>query len=298
MELSVQNITKTYRRGKKRALDGFSSTLTPGVYGLLGPNGAGKSTLMNIITGNLAPDSGAVLWDGAETRRLGRQYRSLLGYMPQHQGVYDDFTANRFLWYMAALKGLDRKTASRRIAEVLDLVNLRDEAHKKLGAYSGGMKQRILIAQALLNDPQLLILDEPTAGLDPRERIRVRNFISRISRDKVVLLATHVVSDVECICKEVLLLRAGELIRKDTTPNLIGELEGKVWLASVAGDDMDRVFESYPVSNLSVLPDGMTGARIVSETRPPFAVCEPVRPNLEDVYLYHFSDDEGRGGPV
>ena len=159
MQLEIRSVNKTYRRGKKKALQDFSAELTPGVYGFLGPNGAGKSTLMNIITDNLRADSGEVLYDGTPIRKLGAAYRSILGYMPQHQGIYDDFSANRFLWYMAALKGMSHREAGPKIEEVLNLVNLRGEAHKRLGAFSGGMKQRILIAQALLNDPAILILD-------------------------------------------------------------------------------------------------------------------------------------------
>lgn len=292
MILTMEGISKTYRKGRKKALDNFSAELTPGVYGFLGPNGAGKSTLMNIITDNLLPDCGKVLYDGISIRQLGRAYRGLLGYMPQHQGVYDDFSANRFLWYMSALKGLDRKKAGEKIEEVLQLVNLREDAHKRMGAFSGGMKQRILIAQALLNDPSILILDEPTAGLDPKERIRIRNFISSIARNKIVLLATHVVSDVECISKEVLLLKNGQLIRKATTSSLIDEIQDKVWQADIQADSIPQVSGRYLVSNLSAVSGGLVAARIVSEEPPDLPGCHNVRPTLEDVYLYRFSDSD------
>lgn len=206
-KLEIKGITKVYKKGAVKALDNFSVTLTPGVYGLLGPNGAGKSTLMNIITDNLNADGGEVVYDGENIKKLGKDYRAVLGYMPQQQGLYDDFTLNRFLWYMAALKGLKKKEAKEKITQLLETVNLTDAAHKKLGSFSGGMKQRALIAQALLNNPEILILDEPTAGLDPKERIRIRNFISEIAEDKIVLISTHVVSDIEFIAKEIILLK-------------------------------------------------------------------------------------------
>ena len=292
MQLSIENIHKTYRRGQKKALTDVSAVLEPGVYGFLGPNGAGKSTLMNIITDNLKPDSGRICLDGTPIRELGAAYRAVLGYMPQHQGLYDDFTANRFLWYMAALKGLPHKKAQEKIESVLNLVNLREEAHKKIGAFSGGMKQRILIAQALLNDPRILILDEPTAGLDPKERIRIRNFISSIAQDKIVLLATHVVSDIECIAREVLLLKGGRLLRQAPTEELIRDIRDFVWETDLETPDIAELSASYLVSNLSAAEQGHITARIVSETEPALPGCHLIRPTLEDVYLYYFADND------
>ena len=292
MQLSIENIHKTYRRGQKKALTDVSAVLEPGVYGFLGPNGAGKSTLMNIITDNLKPDSGRICLDGTPIRELGAAYRAVLGYMPQHQGLYDDFTANRFLWYMAALKGLPHKKAQEKIESVLKLVKLREEAHKKIGAFSGGMKQRILIAQALLNDPRILILDEPTAGLDPKERIRIRNFISSIAQDKIVLLATHVVSDIECIAREVLLLKGGRLLRQAPTEELIRDIRDFVWETDLETPDIAELSASYLVSNLSAAEQGHITARIVSETEPALPGCHLVRPTLEDVYLYYFADND------
>ena len=215
IKMELKNLTKSYEKGKI-ALDHFSAALEPGVYGLLGPNGAGKSTLMNLITQNLEPDEGEILINGISTAKMGASYRDVLGYMPQQQGLYDRFSALEFLRYFAALKGLKAKESRKRIEELLEVVNLTEARNRKLGGFSGGMKQRVLLAQALLNEPQILILDEPTAGLDPKERIRIRNYISSISENKIVLIATHVVSDVECIAKEILLLRSGKLLEKET----------------------------------------------------------------------------------
>ena len=216
--LELQNISKYY--GARQALDRVSLTLENGIYGLLGPNGAGKSTLMNIITGNLKPTSGIVLWDGKDTRDMGADYRSLLGYAPQQQGLYDTFTGIRFLSYMATLKGISKKEQKSEIQRVLDYVNLTEKAYRPIGTYSGGMKQRILVAQAILGDPHLVVLDEPTAGLDPKERVRIRENIRNISGDKIILVSTHVVSDIESIANEIILLREGKIVDHDTVPSL------------------------------------------------------------------------------
>lgn len=220
MLLELKNISKSYKKGK-RALDDINAELSPGIYGLLGANGAGKTTLMNIITDNISADEGQILYNGTDVRKMGKLWRSKLGYMPQQQGLYDDFTANRFMWYMAALKGLKKKDAQPQIEALLKTVDLQNDAHRKLGGFSGGMKQRILIAQALLGKPEILILDEPTAGLDPKERIRIRNRISEIANDKIVILVTHVVSDIECIADRVILMKNGKLIKMPLLPNLL-----------------------------------------------------------------------------
>ena len=286
-KLEVKGITKVYKKGAVKALDDFTVTLTPGVYGLLGPNGAGKSTLMNIITDNLNSDKGEVLYDGENIKKLGKNYRSVLGYMPQQQGLYDDFTLNRFLWYMAALKGLKKKEAKEKITQLLETVNLTDAAHKKLGSFSGGMKQRALIAQALLNNPKILILDEPTAGLDPKERIRIRNFISEIAEDKIVLISSHVVSDIEFIAKEIILLKKGQLISHDSPNKLTKELENKVFEVEIQREDLKYFQDNYRVSNLCH-NDNSIIVRIVTDNPPTDCQYTTAKPTLEDLYLYIF----------
>ena len=216
--LELSDISKQYK--DKTALKHVSLTLDSGIYGVLGPNGAGKSTLMNIITGNVKPSQGKVLWNGQEISKLGSGYRSIIGYAPQQQGLYNAFTGKRFLAYMAALKGISKQEMPDEIARVLAYVNMTDAADRAIGTYSGGMKQRILIAQAILAKPKLLVLDEPTAGLDPRERVRVREKISALSEDKIVLISSHVVSDIEPIAKEILLIKAGQIVDQNTVEGL------------------------------------------------------------------------------
>lgn len=208
--LELCDITKKYK--DKLALNGVSLSLDNGIYGLLGPNGAGKSTLMNIITGNLQPTSGTVKWNGETLQRLGASYRGLLGYAPQQQGMYDTFSGRRFLSYMATLKEISKKDMPEEIERVLSYVNMAEAANRPIGTYSGGMKQRILIAQSILGDPKLVVLDEPTAGLDPKERVRIRERISELAGDKIILVSTHVVSDIESIAKEIILIKSGTII--------------------------------------------------------------------------------------
>lgn len=287
MELKIEQVTKTY--GAKHALNQFSVVLKEGIYGLLGPNGAGKSTLMNIITDNLAATSGTVYWEGKRIQSLGKQYREILGYMPQQQGMYDEFTVEHFLWYMASLKGMKKKAAKEQINQLLSVVNMAENRKKLLKGLSGGMKQRVLLAQALLNDPKILILDEPTAGLDPKERIRIRNLISEIALNKIVLLATHVVSDIEYTAKELILMNNGVLIAKDTPSNLIKMVTDQVWEIRVKEADLKEIVKKYKVSNIIAEEDGVV-VRIIEKKEAIEKQWNPVmvRPNLEDLYLYLF----------
>lgn len=229
--LTLQNISKSYK--EKQALNQVTLTLNKGIYGLLGPNGAGKSTLMNIITGNLLPDGGSVLWEGKEIKTLGETYRSILGYAPQQQGLYNHFSGRRFLAYMAALKGIPKKEIPGEIQRTLSYVNLEAEAGRPVGTYSGGMKQRILIAQALLGSPKLIVLDEPTAGLDPKERVRIRELIAALSGDKIILVSTHVVSDIEPVADEIILIKAGTITDHATIRALCEKYDGAANLEEV-----------------------------------------------------------------
>lgn len=286
MELKLEGIKKSYTKGRTYAIQDFSYCFTPGVYGLLGPNGAGKSTLMNMITQNLSPDGGRITLDGTDIGKLGASYRNLLGYMPQQQGLYDDFTGEKFLWYIAALKGLKRREAQGVIKQSLEVVNLWQDRFKKLRSYSGGMKQRVLIAQALLNDPKILIMDEPTAGLDPKERIRIRNFISEISRDKIVLLATHVVPDVEYLSKEILVMDGGCIVRHGAPKELLADMEGRVFEVLATPEEQEFYEGSgCKFSNVILTPDGVR-LRIVSDFPPQAGKVQAVQATLEDVYLH------------
>lgn len=284
MELSVCNLTKDFNG--KRAVSNVSFDLSYGVYGLLGPNGAGKTTLMKMMADILDPTEGEVLLDGVNIRELGAAYRDRLGYMPQEIGVYKNFSARKFLKYIAALKGITGKSADEKTDELLELVGLKDEAKKKLGGFSGGMLRRVGIAQTLLNDLEILILDEPTAGLDPQERIRFRNIISELSEQRIVLLSTHIISDMEFIAGKVIMMRNGAVFKIDTTENLLGEVEGKVWTAVISHSDLSGLKKRFTVGNI-IQRGGGVEVRIVGDNKPDFP-CEAVKPILEDVFSYFF----------
>ena len=290
MELQTDSVTKLYDKGKVKALDGFTMKFTPGIYGLLGPNGAGKSTFMNILTANLNADSGQVLWNGDDILKVGKAYRSVLGYMPQQQNLYDDFTGDEFLWYMAALKGLKKKEAAARIEEMIKAVNLENARYRKLRGYSGGMKQRILIAQAMLNDPDLLIMDEPTAGLDPNERIRITNFISQMAQGKIVIFATHVISDIEFIADQIILLNHGRLIKTGSPEELQETIRGKVYEGTVDKAEIERLRASGTlISNMHYVGSRVK-VRIITDETDMSDKWISVDPELSDVYLYYEKD--------
>lgn len=302
MKLSINGISKSY--GKKCALACFNAEFEPGIYALLGPNGSGKSTLMNIIVGNLSADSGNITFEcdgeAEDTLKMGAVFRKKLGFMPQYPGMYPNFTVGRFMWYMAALKNmgaeLDRKERheyiSSEVSRLLTAVEL-DDADvygRKIGALSGGMKQRLALAQAMLGDPSVIILDEPTAGLDPKQRISIRNYISKIAFDKIVIIATHVVSDIEYIARDVIMLKKGMIIDSGTPRELTSKIEGKVWQIDVHETEVEKVGREYRVTGISKDESDIARLRVISEM-PPTCDSISVLPTLEDYYLYVFGDD-------
>lgn len=285
-KLELADIEKNFQ--EKTAVQNTDICMENGIYGLLGENGAGKTTLMRIICGILQPTKGQVLCDGMDIRQMGGAYRNLLGYLPQDFGYYEDFTAYRFLHYMAALKALPEEHAREKIGELLEMVELSSVKNKKLKTFSGGMLRRVGIAQALLNDPEILILDEPTSGLDPKERVRFRNIISSLGKNKIVILSTHIVSDVEYIADQILIMKNGKIIRMGTEEELAKEAAGCVWSCLVPGKDVAHFQERYIISNLKN-QGNQASLRIVSRERPT-AEAEPIEVSLEDVYLYYAQD--------
>lgn len=283
MELSINNVSKSYKQNK--ALSDFTLTFTPGVYALLGPNGSGKSTLMNIITENLKADSGSITYNGRDIKKMGAEYLYLLGYMPQYPGIYPQFTAEEYLYYIAALKGV--KDPAAQITDALREVELDDVRSMRTSTFSGGMKQRLALAQAVIGDPKILLLDEPTAGLDPKQRIAVRNYISKISLDKIVIIATHVVSDIEYIAKTAIFLKKGVVADCGSPSELARKSDGKVWVIRCGTDEVTSYQNSFKVIN--IYSDGQdVNLRILSDTKPSDG-AEPASPSLEDEYIHVFA---------
>ena len=293
MELFFCNISKSY--SYNLALYNFTVSLQPGIYALLGPNGSGKSTLMNIITDNLKADSGEITYTSDEgitenVLKMGVRFREKLGFMPQYPGLYPNFTVERFMWYMAALKGLPKEKAKKDIPEILAAVELDDVPKRKIGALSGGMKQRLTLAQAVLGDPEILILDEPTAGLDPKQRIAIRNYISKIAFNKIVIIATHVVSDIEFIARDIIMLKKGVIVDNAPPHELTKKIEGKVWNVPCLESEVQSTQDKFRVTNIARDDEsGDVSLRVLSDKKPS-EDSKIVTPTLEDYYLYIFGD--------
>jgi len=288
MKLTIEHLSKQYHRDFW-GLREFDLELGPGVIGLLGPNGAGKSTLMRMLATITKPTEGTIRWNDADIAKSPDTLRTVLGYLPQDFGVYPNLNAVEFLEYMAAIKGLDGKSARRRIDELLQVVNLRDAAKRPLGGYSGGMKQRVGIAQALLNDPQLLIVDEPTVGLDPEERVRFRNLLSDLSGQRIVILSTHIVSDVEATATEIVIINKGRKLQHAIPEDLLTTLEDKVWQWIVPSNELPMLKQKHIVSGTVRRSEGVQ-VRVVSDTMPA-TDAQAITPTLEDVYLYLVSSN-------
>lgn len=287
MKLTFDRLTKKFHN--TIAVDRFSYTMSNGVYGLLGANGAGKTTLMRMICTILQPTSGEILYNGNNIHSMGAKYCDILGYLPQNFGYYPNFSAQDFMMYMASLKGIHGRVALRKVRELLEIVGLSEVSGQKIRAFSGGMKQRLGIAQAVLNNPKVLVLDEPTAGLDPKERIRFRNLISDLSRDKIVILSTHIVSDVEYIADQILMMKKGRLILSGYPAELVERAPGMAWMLTVPEQDVSFYEKNACICNLRHTESGVE-LRIVANEKPaPEAVSVPT--NLEDLYLFYFAEE-------
>ncbi|SEO43427.1 ABC-type multidrug transport system, ATPase component [Amphibacillus marinus] len=284
--LTINDVSKKY--GSHTVLNEIDLEFTHGVYGLLAPNGAGKTTLIKMLTTLLYPSSGAILYKGQDIYSMGEHYRDVIGYLPQQFGFYKNNSPYQYLHYLAALKGLKKKEMDQKIPELLKLVALEDVMKKKMRTFSGGMIQRVGIAQAMLNDPQLLILDEPTAGLDPKERVRFRNLLSELARNRTVILSTHIVSDVESIANEIIMIKNGEIRYKDSIANICSELEGKVFETEVAFPDVDQ-FRQHYLSLSERQDNGAMVIRFIAEKNADLNWLQ-VRPTLEDAFLYQYQD--------
>lgn len=291
MEILIEGAGKKYRGGVW-GLQDFSLRTGTGVLGLLGPNGAGKTTLMNILATVTKPTQGTIYWNGTDIVRSPNAVRSVLGYLPQNFGIYPNLTAIEFLRYLAALRGIGGAAARRRIDELLQLVNIAELGRRPLGSYSGGLKQRVGIAQALLNDPKLLIVDEPTVGLDPEERVRFRHLLSDLSGDRIVILSTHIVSDVEAAATDIALINRGRLLRHASPEDLLSLVDEKVWSCVVSSSELNDYREQHLVSSAIRRSDGVH-IRVVAEA-PPLSGAEPTPPSLEDAYLYCISSANGK----
>lgn len=283
MKLTISRLSKQYRRDFWGLRD-FDLELTPGVIGLLGPNGAGKSTLMRMLATITQPTEGTIRWNDTDIVKSPDTLRAVLGYLPQDFGIYPNLTGVEFLEYMVAIKGLDARSARKRIEELLIVVNLVNAAKRPLGGYSGGMKQRVGIAQALLNDPQLLIVDEPTVGLDPEERVRFRNLLSDLAGERIIILSTHIVSDVEATATEIVVVNKGRKLQHAAPEKLLALLDGKVWQWVIPSEALTTLKQSHLVSGTIRRENGIQ-VRVVSEA-PPSSEAQLVTPSLEDVYLH------------
>lgn len=289
MKLELDDLTKVF--GDFTAVNHISLTMTNGVYGLLGVNGAGKTTFMRMLCTLLKPTSGTICCNGKDIFKMDSEYRKLLGYLPQEFGFYPEFSVQDYLLYIAALKGIPPAAAKKRVKELIAKVGLSKAAHKKMKKLSGGMKRRAGIAQAMLNNPKILILDEPTAGLDPNERIRFRNLISELSEERLVLLSTHIVSDLEYIANEIWLMKNGELMHKGTADEIISSMPESVWECFAERNMVCDLMKQYKISNMKTEPNGVT-LRIISQEKP-FMNAKKTQASLEDVFLYYFGEKAG-----